>query len=396
MTRPFVTIEDLSNHPSKYSNTWIQSVARLKSNPYYSRLQGGPKYLFNLDAPTNVEIRLAIWEKAPEWLPFRSSSPELWAIMAGIDDEHKALQRLFQQGLEVFFQGYAIYTNGILWVNIRDILIAEPATAIGPREVMGVMHCERIYYLSYVKNITQNFLKIPNKKVSKGNLVHYITQQILVGKELRGIYQIPKSERNAMIRARIRKEMETTFRIDAALHHLAETPLESVQKETYFHLRDLLDDPGVISFFEGKVIQAEQQLNQLYGFNGVADFILDRKIPVEMKTSRQVYTDHILQLKVYLLASYLESGERTGYLFYTQKASADRESEGRHIHEVILSDEDITNILYARHKALLLRKGLSLPTTLGRDCTGCQFATEPGHRIRSVYPPCQFYCQVER
>ena len=396
MTGSFVSMKDLSERPSTYSNLWIQSVARLKSNPYYSCIHGGPKYIIRLDSPTDVEIRLAIWEKTPDWLPFRSSSPELWAILKGIDNEHKEMQRLFHQGAEVFFQGYAKYSQEILWINIKDILIAEPTIPIGPREVIGVLQCERIYYLNYVKNITQKILKIPNKKISKGNLVHYITQHILVDNELRDFYQTPKSEQDRIIRARIRKEMETTFRIDAALHHLAQTPLEDVQEETYNQLKKLFDDPEVLSFFEGKKIEAEQQLNQIYGFNGIVDFILDGKIPVEMKTSWNVNKDHILQLKIYLLASFLESGQRTGYLFYSQKAAPDGESQRRHIHEITLSDEDITQILYARHKALLLRKNLSLPTTLGRNCTKCRFAIESGHFLRNLYPPCQFYCQVER
>jgi len=396
MTREYVHFDELAQNPSQYSNRWIQSIACLKSNPYFSRLQGGPKYIMNLESPTNAEIRLTIWERAPDWVPFQASSPKLWAIMLGADDESRELQRLFQQGVEVFFEGYAIFTNGVLWINIQDILIADPSTAIGPREVMGVMNCPRIYYLSYVKNITRNFLKIPNKKVSKGNIVHHITQQIIVNQELSRLSHIPKSERNEILRSRVSQETDTTFRIDAALHHLADTPLEEVQKKSYFNLKDLLDDPEVFSFFEGKSVQAERQINQLYGFNGVTDFLIDGKIPVEMKTSYRVYPSQILQLKVYLLASSLESGIRTGYLLHSQKASMDGEHEGRHIHEVVLSDEDIRSILYARHRALLLRKGLSLPTTHQRDCTGCEYATEPEHRVRNVYPPCQFYCQTER
>lgn len=396
MIRTYVLLEELAQNPSQYSNRWIQSVARLKSNPFFSRVQGGPKYLLNLESPPNVEIRLTIWEKAPNWVPFQASSPELWAIMAGADNESQELRRLFQQGVEVFFEGYAIFNQGILWINIQDILIVDPSIGIGPREVMGAMHCPRIYYLSYVKNITRNFLKIPNKRVSKGNLVHYITQQIVVNKELPRLSNLPRPDRNELLRQRVWHETDTTFRIDAALHHLAETPLEDVQKISYFNLKDLFDAPEIYSFFEGKTVQTERQINLLYGFNGVTDFQIDGKIPMEMKTSHRIYPDHILQLKVYLLASYLETGNRIGYLLYSQKASADGELEGRHIYEFVLSEEDIRRILYARHKALLMRKGLSLPTTHNRDCTGCEYATEPGHRIRSVYPPCPFYCQTER
>lgn len=398
MKSVYVPIEEIFKDPSRYSETWIQSLAHLASNPYFSRSQGGPKYLLDLQAPDNLDIRLTFWVEVPSggWIPYGETSPDLLAIMSGSDDEHKQLQRLFRQGEEVFFEGYAKYSNGILWINVQDILIADPSIGIGPREIYGALHCPRAYYLTYVKNVSGSILKSPNRKITRGNLVHYIAQEVIRTGEFTDYYDIRKSERNERIRSRVQKETDTTFRIDAALHHLAETPLESVQKDTYFNLRDLFDDPELLEFFRGKSIGTECQINQLYGLTGVIDLLMDETIPVEMKTSGSMYQDQITQLKVYLLASYLESGNRTGYLLYTRQVSFDGIAEGRHIHEVTLSDGDIQEILYARHRALLLRKGLSLPSTLDRDCTGCRYAEQSAHHLRNIYPACQFYCQTER
>jgi hypothetical protein len=104
-----------------------------------------------------------------------------------------------------------------------------------------------------------------------------------------------------------------------------------------------------------------------------------------------------MQLLVYLFASYLNSGNRTGYLLYTQPARFDEQDEDPcHLHEITLSDSDIDQIINARNKVLLQREGMQLPTTHSKWCSECPHQRHPGHALSKNLPPCQYYCQTER
>ena len=336
--------------------------------------------------------------QVPTWLQqcYSETSPHLLAIFSGTDEESHDLSRLFNVGEEVFFEGYAKFSNNILYINIENILIADPSTAIGPREIVEAMVCPRAYYLGYVKNISSSLLKKPNKNSSRGNIVHTLSERIISTGDFFKIHQTSNQFRDITIRNLIKSETETTYKIDSALHLLARTPLDSVQADSYYHLMNFFYDDEVSHFIEGKRIGIEKSINILYGLSGTSDFVINDTIPMELKTSRNIYPSHITQLKIYILESYFETGNRIGYLLNTNRVAMPGSSEERHIHEISLSDDDIRQIIYYRHKVLLLRKGLSLPTTVGRDCSGCRYCELTYNPLQKVYPSCQFYCQTER
>lgn len=397
MTGKYVPFDTLTNEPDAYQNQWIQSRAKLSSQPYYAPAQGGPKYLLNLEVPGHrYDIRIVIWEQPPEWLPYNVTSPNLICLFSSDNDEWKTMSRLFCQGEEVFFEGFLKYSSGIFWINVERILIAHPSTAIGPREIISALRCPRIYYLEYIKNTTDNILKKPVKQITRGNLVHGISEHLIQSGEIVHLSEMKGQEKATLLRELIENETNTTFRMSSALHLLADTPLDRVQKDAYFHLKDLTQETEVADFFIGKNIATERMVNQLYGFSGVVDFIVDGSIPVELKTSSKPSEEHLIQLKVYLLMSYLDAANRIGYLMYSKNSESGISGECRHIHPVELTDEDIDTILYGRHRVLLMRQGMQLPSPENMDCDGCRYRYPTSHALRKMYPACSFYCQTER
>jgi len=398
MTGTYVPFDKLVKEPEAYTEKWIQSRARLSSQPYYATAHGGPKYLLNLEVPSGYrhDIRIVIWEQPPSWLPYTKTSPKLVSFFSSDNEEFKKMSHLFSKGEEVFFEGFLKYSSGIFWINIERILIAHPSIAIGPREIIGALSCPRIYYLEYIKNTMDNILKRPVKQISRGNVVHSICEQLIQSGEIIHLTEMEGWERTALLRKIVEDKTNTTFRMSSALHLLADTPFEKVQKQCYFHLKDLTQDTEVADFFRGKDVATERMVNHLYGFSGVVDFFVNGSVPVEFKTSSKLHEEHLIQLKVYLLQSYLESGNRMGYLMFSKCIEPDSLGENRHIHPVELSDEDIGTLLYARHRVLLMRQGMQLPSPHNMDCEGCRYRHPLPYSLRKMYPACSFYCQTER
>ncbi|WP_169313795.1 PD-(D/E)XK nuclease family protein [Methanofollis liminatans] len=398
MTGTYVPFDTLVKEPEAYKDQWIQSRARLSSQPYYATTQGGPKYLLNLEVPSGYrhDIRIVIWEHPPSWLPYTETSPNLVSLFGSDDEECKKMCHLFSQGEEVFFEGFLKYSAEIFWINVERILIAHPSIAIGPREIIGALHCPRIYYLEYIKNTTDNILRRPVKQISRGNVVHSICEHLTLSGEIVHLSEMGGRERTGRLREIVENETNTTFRMSSALHLLADDTLESVQKDAYFHLKDLTQETEVADFFRGRNVVTERMVNQLYGFSGVLDFLIDGSVPVELKTSSQLHEEHLIQLKVYLLVSYLDSGNRMGHLMYSKCVESRSSGECRHIHPVELTEEDIDAILYGRHRVLLMRRGMQLPSPQNMDCEECRYRRPSPYSLQKMYPACSFYCQTER
>ena len=68
MKREYIPEENLLKNPTQYGEKWIQSIVRLASNPYHSHLQGGSKYILDLESKTQEKIKLVLWEQVPPWL----------------------------------------------------------------------------------------------------------------------------------------------------------------------------------------------------------------------------------------------------------------------------------------------------------------------------------------
>lgn len=307
------------------------------------------------------------------------------------------MSNLFNPGEEVFFEGFLKYSSaGVIWINVERILIAHPSITIGPREIISAVRCPRIYYLEYIKNTTDNILKKPVKHISRGNVVHNICERLTSSGEIVHLSEKEEWEISGHLCKIVEHEMNTTFKMSSALHLLADSPLESVQKDIYFHLKALTRDTEVADFFRGKRVVTEKMVNLSYGFLGVIDFFVDGSIPVELKTSSNLHEEHLIQLKVYLLVSYLDSGNRMGYLIFSKCVESGSSGDYRHVHPVDLTDEDIDAILYARHRVLLMRRGMRLPSPQNMDCNGCRYRYPSPYSLQKMYPACSFYCQTER
>ena len=320
----------------------------------------------------------------------------LWDLFSSPDPEERVLKRLFAPGEEVFFEGYVYRKGQTIWINVERILLPAPSVSVGPREIVSVQTCSRRYYLDYVKNVKHSILKYPDKYITRGNLVHHILAAMLCDGSYSLLSTQPPAERERILWDRIHEAIQTEFRLDATLHLIAGVPLASIEKDVFHHLATLLYQEEFSSFISGKDVQSEVQINNVYGLGGIIDLLIDN-CPVEVKTSRMVRPEHTMQLHVYLFASYLDSGNRTGYLFYTQPTQYD-ESDGdfRHLHKITLNDSDIDQIIKARNKVLLQRKGMQLPTTYSKWCSECSHQRHPGHALSRNLPPCQYYCQTER
>ena len=388
MTAKYVSIDELNQNPEAYSYTWIQSSAELESRIYYN----DHKFILDLKG----KVKLAVWENLPSWIKgYSKTSDYLLDIFDPKTEEYRVLRtNLFQLGAKVFFEGYLIYNNNVAWVNIEKVLIVQPNVKIGPREIIGILSCPRKYYLDYIKNVGGNIIKWPNKDISRGNLIHSILEQTIADGSIGEICTKTISERRKCIEELVDSYVNTEFRMDAALHLLADTPLEDVRKDVRYKLNEAFSDSEYADFFAGKKICLEREVNGISGFTGVMDFTVD-DAPVELKTSTFVSEDHIWQVKVYIFLHYLETGKRTGYLAYTTQNNLPDEETKRRIHEITLSDEDIDKILYARNYALLQRNTTLFPDTLNKDCEGCRHRYNPDCKSKSE-PACEYYCQTER
>lgn len=388
MTAKYVSIDELNQNPESYSHTWIQSSAELESRIYYK----DHKFILDLKG----KVKLAVWEAPPSWIKgYSKTSDYLLDIFDPKTEEYRVLRtNLFQLGAKVFFEGYLIYNNNVAWVNIEKVLIVQPNVKIGPREIIGILSCPRKYYLDYIKNVGGNIIKWPNKDISRGNLIHSILEQTIADGLIGEICTKTISERIKCIEELVDSYVNTDFRMDAALHLLADTPLEDVRKDVCYKLNEAFSDSEYADFFAGKKICLEREVNGISGFTGVMDFTVD-DAPVELKTSTFVSEDHIWQVKVYIFLHYLETGKRTGYLAYTTQNNLPDEETKRRIHEITLSDEDIDKILYARNYALLQRNTTLFPDTLNKDCEGCRHRYNPDCKSKSE-PACEYYCQTER
>jgi len=392
----YVDSADLYADPARYNKHFIQSTATLASGPYYSPTRGGPKYVLDLESPSETQVKITVWRIVPEWIPYTSTSPMLWALFDSQDPEERAFKRLFVPGKEVFFEGYVIQQGQTTWINVERILLPAPSVPVGPREIISVQTCPRKYYLDYVKNVKRSILKYPNKYITRGNLVHHILAAMLCDGTYCLLSNQSQAEREHVLRERIDDAIQTEFRLDAALHLIAGVSLESIKKDVFHHLATTLYRDELSSFTSGKKVRSEVQVNNAYGLGGIADLLVD-SCPVEMKTSWNVRPEHTMQLLVYLFASYLDSGNRTGFLLYTQPTPFDeQDGDPCHLHEITLSDSDIDQIIKARNKVLLLREGMQLPTTHSKWCSECPHQRPPGHALSKNLPPCQYYCQTER
>ena len=392
----YVDSADLYANPAKYDRKIIQSIAILASVPYYSPASGGPKYILDLESPPGIEVKLTVWRIVPEWIPYPSTSPMLWDLFHSLDPEERVLKRLFVPGEEVFFEGYVIHQGQTTWINVERILLPAPSVPVGPREIISIQPCPRKYYLDYVKNVKHSILKYPDKYITRGNLVHHILAAMLCDGSYCLLSTQPPAEREHVLRERIHEAIQTEFRLDAALHLIAGVSLASIEKDVFHHLATPLYQEELSSFISGKEVQSEVQINNVYGLGGIIDLLVDNR-PVEVKTSWKVRPEHTMQLQVYLFASYLDSGNRTGYLLYTQPTQyGESDGDHHHLHEITLSDSDIDQIIKARNKVLLQREGMQLPTTYSRWCSECPHQRHPGHALSKNLPPCQYYCQTER
>ncbi len=382
--------------PEYYDRKLIQSTAILASRPYSSQVRGGPKYVLDLETPPGTNVKISIWRLVPEWVPYTSTSPGLWDLFDGSGEEERALQRLFVPGEEVFFEGYVINQEATTWINVERILIPAPSVPVGPREIISVQTCQRKYYLDYVKNVKHSILKYPDKYITRGNLVHHILASMLCDGTYRLFSNQSPDEREQPLRKRIHETIQNEFQLDAALHQIADVSLESVEKDVIHHLATPLYQEELFSFISGKAVRSEVQINNVYGLAGIIDLLVDN-IPVEVKTSWKVRPEHIMQVLVYIFASYLDSGNRTGYLLYTQPAQFDGEEKlPHHLHEITLDNTDIDQIIKARNNVLLQRKGMQLPTTYNKWCNDCSHQRHSDHSLSKSFPPCQYYCQTER
>lgn len=392
----YVDSADLYADPARYNRSFIQSTATLASGPYYSPTKGGSKYVLDLESPPGTDVKITVWRMVPEWIPYPSTSPMLWNLFGSQDPEEKVFKRLFAPGEEVFFEGYVIQQGQTTWINVERILLPAPSVPVGPREIISVRTCSRKYYLDYVKNVKHSILKYPDKYITRGNLVHHILATMLCDGTYCFLSAQPPAEWERALRERIAEAFQTDFRLDAALHLIAGVSLASIEKDVFHHLATPLYREELSSFISGKEIRSEVQINNVYGLGGIIDLLVGNR-PVEVKTSWNVRPEHTMQLLVYLFASYLDSGNRTGYLLYTQRTRSDEQGgDPCHLHEITLSDSDIDQIIKARNKVLLQREEMQLPTTHSKWCSECPYQRHPGHALSKIFPPCQYYCQTER
>ncbi len=344
MQRRYVDFNNIIENPAKYSNRWVQSCAKLRTGSHYSTHSGGGKYLFDLLTPDDQKVILALWEAPPSWIPYPETSEYLLKIVSGKEGEEQQILRLFQPGEMVFFEGYLLFQNGITWINIERILIASPDTAIGPREIIGMMSCPRKYYLDYIKNVGGNILKRPNKNITRGNLIHEILENVACDGSLQSLSSCTYGEKKDRIKILLGDQLKGKYRMDAALHVLANTPLFDVEKDVTNRLTSAFGDEELSSLYqhwaqsvsEDKKIQ-ENHL-QFTEKNSEKDLIIERvkildrkQIEYEMKAER--YSEEAIAIANPVVISEETDPEE-------QEQTREREQEQKEEFEAELAEEE--------------------------------------------------------
>ncbi|WP_440955291.1 AAA domain-containing protein [Methanosarcina sp. Mfa9] len=392
MLSKYIKISELCSNPELYNQKCVQSTARIKNRPFYSSSNGSSKYTIELNSTTEVGLIISIWKKPPSWLPYSITSEYLLRMF----EPEKEMKTLFLPGEDLFFEGFVIKKDDTIWINVEKIIIISPSTVIGSREVISYITCERKYYLDYIKNVKHNILSYPNKYITRGNIAHRVMEKILVEGTYFELFNLLEDEKNRRLKEIIMNTVDSEYRLDLALHSMASNSIDYILNDVFRHTIGLISDAEVYEFFRDKKIKTEVQLNNTFGFYGFVDFLVE-ELALEFKSSANAREDHKIQLKIYLLNTYLSRSMRRGYLLYSQPTKMDEsDSICRRLHSINLEDEDIGELLYARHSILLQRRGMYLPTTYNKPCYECKYKEHSDHSLQHYFPICQFYCQTER
>lgn len=397
MPDPVTPFDLLCENPEQFDGKVLRSRALIKTAPFFSRSNEEPKYIIELLSTTTSErpILLSVFEHPPRWLGLSVTSSWLLETLASPSD-------LFDPGQEIFFEGLVkIDRAGTVWINVPQVLIAHPSLAIGPREIIAARLCNRRYFLKYLKNVSAGSGLLPDRAVTRGNLVHSVIGHLLSSGGYAALSDLPPDQRAGRVRSVIDRVVAREFRFDLALHQMSGQSIESVIVKAQEHLLALLASLEASDLLrQGGT--SEVQVPADAGFSGVIDLLIKGR-PVELKTSHldesrgyQPFRDHRWQVQCYLAARSLAGDGSDGCLLYSNPGGSDDPSDPAYLFPVELRDRDLDEILAARHRVLLMRRGRVLPRPSAEaSCERCGFR-EPSKNQPALPAPCQFYCQVER
>ena len=363
--------------------------------------QGGDKTLYPVRVSGQFEgdAFLSIWHEDPAWT---DSFGRTASYLREIIDEVP-----LQQDESVVVRGIPNTHNGKWYFNVTGIIIRDPDTAIGKSEMRSASECPRIYDLLYEKSVYSPGRYDLSPGAIKGRIVHTLVEHAI---EEEGKAQFKGGWSEAQVEASLEELIESEYSIEMALCRLAWVSPNRIRENALDAATRLLtDDEFTNRIASATDVSVEVGLSASVGFNGRVDLIIDGA-PYDLKTNYKL-TDktrnhHRFQLRVYLLAlllETLETGERlhdridkgvSGYLVYPNLAN----ESSVVLEEVELRRRDVEDILSLRNEASVLRDGFGVPTTYGRDCTGCTFKSPTTDQEKNeILPsPCQYYCQSER
>lgn len=361
--------------------------------------EGGEKTLCPVRTTSGGNDFLSIWHESPRWTDaFGATNSAVQSVI-----EEVPLQR----GEVVLARGIPNRHGDKRYLNVTELIIRDPDTAIGKSEMRSASECPRIYNLRFEKNIYSPGRYDLSPGSVKGRIVHTLVERA-VEEGFQERFEAGWSETE--VDRFLEELIDQQYSVEMALCRLAWISPNRIKEHALEAASRLLTDTEFTHrVANASSVETEIGLSSAVGFNGRVDLVLDG-VPYDLKTNFRVSNrqreHHRFQLRIYLLAFVLESldsGEHlreriengiSGHLVYPNIEG----QAGTELDEVRLREEDVEDILELRNEAAILRDGFGVPSTYHRDCHGCSFktATTSADDEEILPPPCQFYCQSER
>jgi len=400
-----VYLSNLVKNYLAYDGKTILVKCRLNSIPQKSP-KVNEKYISDVtttygEKNISAKVKIVIW-KDPQNIKYKGSS-HIWKLF-----NEKDLRRVFLNNDELLVKGEPRKdAQGVIWINITNLVILKPNIIIGSGELEKINNCERSYYLNYVKNIGGNNRITLRTNITRGNLVHKVIEKITSNNDLKTFfsYDMSNPARESKLRSIIDDVINTDYKLDFVSIKF------SKEKERYSHrfipfyqkLEKISDETlsNLMTFFQirelqkivlnAKDISCEVPLDTNLGLRGQIDLLIDNK-PYEIKSSYVANNNHRIQISLYLLQSLINNETSNGGLIYTNPGYV-----GQRLINVEISEETLEYLIYLRHKVIVERSRVYLPSTYNRQCENCHLNTRGFQFANTIFRrPCQYYCQTER
>jgi hypothetical protein len=385
---PTITIENLikkEDYENFRGNFFLKIIA-----PPYSNDSDDKWFLPVKDLGGIGLANVAIHRTPPDWVGYDRTQAYLLKMFF---EERDFYENLCRVGDTVLVQAYPKKDReGKIFLNVPDFLILSPHFYIGIREITGSLFCKREAYLRYNKKVSLKWLHNFEPSSLRGSLVHRVLAHLAED----GKFPLSNSKRETW--EYLEKVIDDVSLDTIALSGLIGGEPGQLLNNVIKHIETILSDKEIHKFLSKYKWKSEALLPSP-GLFGIPDLISDNII-IDFKSSKpRKFFDlqkQERQLRAYLIGMTFLYGldevidNFNGYLLYTDPYLSSDEK----LNKVDFKVEFFNDFLIARNGLLSTKIRRYIPE-IPDDCSMCGFSINIDEKL-TKYPPCQFYCQIER